>query len=404
MKKFSETIKGAAVGSDTKKVVQAASDGDLKKYKKALKTYSWPRTRDYTMVLLIFSPIVAAINAVNKMEDADYDSNANKDFVQSVDRILRSQEMNDLCTNIGRGDGVEIKRILNSFTEYKGLLKILSYDKYGIGGPSDKFMERAGKITSWVRNEGYINEKLIPFVKGTLGSKFAANITKGLVHVSKLTEDDFKDELHGVLHSGKFRNTATFWAPNDLETSLPYSDNEDYQALESRISSLPKRIRITQELIDLFNRFGEKIEGKILYITEPTLYRKLNNIITKKIKTYTDLDDVSEVYKKYVILYNNNRNPYAIGPIVGWFLTDDVYDRLFVQCAVARIPNFDKTKNIDFQRIEKTIELLDGTTLKEVLNDFEKSYGIFPKYYTRICNNQSQDKPKVRRNSTSFKR
>ncbi len=302
MENFAETVQGAAVGSDTKKVVNAASKGDLEEYKKALDSYSWPRTRDYTMVLLIFSPIVAAMNAISKMDKSDDKFN---DLAPLVDTIVTRQYMVELCDYIGQGNGKKIKNTLNAFSEYKTLLQKLSGNKYGCG-TSDKFTERAGKISRWVKNGEYLSKYLGPFIQGTLGSKFASKITNGIAVYSHHIKNPWylRDENGDDL----------IW--DDLKIyPKPSSKNEEYQHMSSErreiivdnkiviearpgVGLLPSRVKITAELRNLFNRFGEPLEQKFLYITETKLYDKLRIIITTKIANYKDLDDVSKVYEK----------------------------------------------------------------------------------------------------------
>ena len=53
-----------AMGS-TKNLIKAAASGDVEKYPQYLNSYKWKGTRDYNMVLIILSPIVVAMVAVN---------------------------------------------------------------------------------------------------------------------------------------------------------------------------------------------------------------------------------------------------------------------------------------------------------------------------------------------------
>lgn len=255
MRNFLETIRGAAVGDDTKRIVTAASEGNLDAYKNALKLYNWSYAKDYTMVLLIFSPIVVAMNAISNVRDDDENDDTFKNFEKLaplVDKILRSQKMIELCENIGRGDGVEIKRILNGFAEYKTLLKMLSDNKYGMEGPSDMFIERAGGITRWVRNEGYIRGKLIPLVRDVLGSRFSNKITIGLTCVDD--DDEWRYDFQVTA------NTAARF-------------KRDPRSAES------KSIPITDDLRRMFAHFGQPLDKKALRITENELFKSLMTLV-----------------------------------------------------------------------------------------------------------------------------
>ncbi len=386
MRKFNETVKGALVGSDTKEVVNAASEGNLEKYKNKLNSYSWPRTRDYTMVILIFSPLVVAMQVIDNMkEDDESDETVTKfeKLAPLVDNILTRQYMLDLCKYIGEGNGNGIKETLKKFSTYKDLLKALGIQDNVI----TKLIERAGKITRWVRNKEYIEKYVTPFVYKALGSKFAAQITKGIVYTNTLYGDpDDRIEYYLTNRAGDY----LVW--DDLDINFPHQDTEEYQSLDSErrmkmaereylvgtnpnVGPLPSRIKITPELKTFFNRFGEMTFGrKVLYITEKQLYEKLEKIITTKVSTYQDLDDVSKVYEKYIGLYAPADTGRFLNKEV--YLNDKVSKRLFMKYVMDTL-NYPKDKNVNFGRFENIIELLidiDPAKLEHANNHFKKVY------------------------------
>lgn len=393
MRKFNETVKGALVGSDTKRVVNAASEGDLEKYKDAMNLYSWPRTRDYTMVILIFSPLVVAMQVIDNMkEDDESDETVTKfeKLAPLVDNILTRQYMFDLCKYIGEGNGKKIKETLKNFSTYKDLLKALGIKDNVI----TKLIERAGKITRWVRNREYIEKYITPFVQGALGSKFAAQITKGIVYTNTLYGDpDDREEYRLTNRAGDY----LVW--DDLDINFPHQDTEEYQSLGSKrrmdmaerrylsstdpnVGPLPSRIKITPELKTFFTRFGEMTLGrKVLYITEKQLYEKLEKIITTKVSTYQDLDDVSKAYEKYIGLYAPANTGRFLNKEV--YLNDDVSKRLFMKYVMDTL-NYSKGRHIDFGKFEEIIELLidiDPAKLEHANNRFKKVYKCDSQYY-----------------------
>lgn len=190
LENFSKALPSVLAKSDTKNVITTASKGgdpygDLTSYKEALKKLKLKGIRDYNFVLVIFSPIVAAAQAVINYAKTN---NGNLDIEHKylrklVNDVLSHVDFRDhLCTNIGAGNGPEIKKTLERFTHYKNLLKEVSGGIYGKNG--DPFMERASQITKWKVNGNYITYKLIPFVQGVFDSKYAIAVRGGLSHAT----------------------------------------------------------------------------------------------------------------------------------------------------------------------------------------------------------------------------
>ncbi|MDO4199646.1 MAG: hypothetical protein Q4D57_02670, partial [Clostridia bacterium] len=190
LQNFEKALPPVFAASDTRKLVKAASKGNLEEYKDALKNYKWKFTRDYNVVLVILSVIVVAAQAINnhpKYQESDEykklsekDKNAlNKkidDLKRRLDDLLAgsgSRRLLEVFKLIGSGKGTQLRADLNTFAKYRELVETLSEDnKYGqIDNP---LIERASKISRWVVNKKYVNNKLLPYVTKLLGSKFAS--------------------------------------------------------------------------------------------------------------------------------------------------------------------------------------------------------------------------------------
>lgn len=176
---FEKTLPSLFASSDTKKIVRAASDGNLVTYSESFKNYKWKQTRDYNCVLLIFSPVVAAsqfvVNGREKQKDNPSEiTQKEKDIISMVNRCFGSTKFKLLCEYIGRGDGPKISKLLESFLEYN---RLLSYLVYGNETTRNNYLpDRAYYITPWKSNGGYIKTKLLPFIKKAVSSKFASVI------------------------------------------------------------------------------------------------------------------------------------------------------------------------------------------------------------------------------------
>ena len=171
---FEKALPSVFATSSTKKIIRAASKGNLEEYGKTFKEYNWARTRDYNCVLLIFSPIVAAARAIiNEGEKRDskeplFDENEQEDekwvkIINLLNKCLSNKaKLSDLCEHIGSGKGKEIEQTLRNFQDYNNLIGYLVY-----GNENNKIVsliERAKRITPWKVNGKYIRNKLIPFV------------------------------------------------------------------------------------------------------------------------------------------------------------------------------------------------------------------------------------------------
>lgn len=177
LKYFAQALPSVLAKSDTKAVIKAASEGDLDKYKEAIKNLKLKRITDYNFVLVIFSPIVAVAKALKRGKLGW--SYGNSSIVAGyLSRLLGRIEFKVLCEKIGAGEGPTIKDSLERVPGYKEFLGVLSDSKYGKNG--DQFMQRAAAITPWKVNGKYVRQKLIPFVEKVFDSKYANAVRKGL--------------------------------------------------------------------------------------------------------------------------------------------------------------------------------------------------------------------------------
>ncbi len=193
--RFEKALPSVLVKSDTKKVIQAASDGgkdgDWSNYTAAIKNLNLKRITDYNFVLVIFSPVIAAMqsilnyvaihgNSLNEQADR-----AHKELKTLVEKVLAHRKFTDLCNAIGSGNGPLIKYILEEFVEYKQLLLIMSGSKYGLN--NDDFMKRAYNISAWRFSGKYIRSHLFPFIAHVFPSRYAVAINMGLGHQTQST-------------------------------------------------------------------------------------------------------------------------------------------------------------------------------------------------------------------------
>ncbi len=196
LENFAKALPVIFAASDTRKLVKAASDGDLERYKEALRAYKWKRTMDYNMVLVILSVIVAAAQAVINYaseHNGELDDDS-KELGDLVEKILGNSLFSKLCNYIGEGNGESIKSTLeNNLPQYLTLLKRLSGDLYG--KKDDAFMKRAGDITRWIMSEKHIRQKLLPYITNAMDPKFGGAIKRGLNKKPKTPEDNRRIEL-----------------------------------------------------------------------------------------------------------------------------------------------------------------------------------------------------------------
>lgn len=206
LKKFKDTVGGITfVASDTKRLVKSASDGDIKSYCRALQQYKFKFSRDYSIVLLIISPIVVIAGALYKYikehGESSFDEFHEKIYDLEYDVLHENQSnFRKLCDCIGEGDGTNIAKILREkLPSYRKMLQLLSGNKYG--HTKDVFMDRVERISSWrISNKKYMNNKLVPFVRDTLGSEFSSKIKHGLNAVNPDPSDPDVKLNRGDLH------------------------------------------------------------------------------------------------------------------------------------------------------------------------------------------------------------
>ncbi len=171
---FEKALPSVLATSSTKKIIRAASKGDLEEYGKTFKGYNWARTRDYNCVLLIFSPIVAAAQAIanevkkRNSEEPLFDKNKQEDekwitIIELLNKCLSNEaKLGNLCNHIGSGKGKEIEQTLRNFQDYNNLIGYLVYGDET--KKSDPLIKRSKNISSWKVNGKYIRNKLVPFV------------------------------------------------------------------------------------------------------------------------------------------------------------------------------------------------------------------------------------------------
>ena len=175
LESFEKALPSVFATSSTKKIIRAASKGNLEEYGKTFKEYNWARTRDYNCVLLIFSPIVAAAqsiaNEVKKRgsEEPLFNENKQEDekwikIIDLLNKCLSNEaKLGNLCNHIGSGKGKEIEQTLKNFQDYNNLIGYLVYGAET--KKSDPLIKRSKNISSWKVNGKYIRNKLIPFIK-----------------------------------------------------------------------------------------------------------------------------------------------------------------------------------------------------------------------------------------------
>ncbi|MDO4200076.1 MAG: hypothetical protein Q4D57_04930 [Clostridia bacterium] len=360
---FSKTLEGAAVGSDTKKVVNAASEGNLTEYKKAIASYSWPFTRDYSMALLIFSPIVAAMQAVikskkqsdenpnDKTDDKEFENLVNKINDVLYTKILYSNKLDELCKCIGSGDGEAISENLNSFNEYKELLKMLSGNKYGNGGESDKFIKRTSKMTSWITNKKFIKNLLIPFVQGILGAKYASKITKGL----SLKDTHDIDSVKIMPRVGEKQPMVS------IHSTVR---NEKGEKTGGAVMGIPA-IKITESLRENCKKIGIALKQYELYIMEyyviNGIFKYINN---KKTLTFESLDAIGNICRSCPNFdFDNPR------PIVAL-----LKKLLYVNCITSQTTGVNQ-KDVSVDKLDEIISNTNKQISEKAKKDCKKLYG-----------------------------
>jgi len=239
--RFEKALPSVLVKSDTKKVIQAASDGgkygDWSNYTAAIKNLNLKRITDYNFVLVIFSPVIAAMQSILNyvaIHGSSLDEKAGqtyKDLKTLVEKVLTNKKFADLCNAIGSGNGPLIKYILENFAEYRDLLLIMSDSKYG--KHDDPFMTRASKITAWKFSGKYIRSHLFPFIAHVFPSRYAVAINMGLGHQTQSTlppdgvaPTPEKKELNASNLTGlSTSGTTTARVDSSVATGVP--DNSD---------------------------------------------------------------------------------------------------------------------------------------------------------------------------------
>lgn len=265
MDNFKDALKGAVgIESKVKDLIAAAEQGELGIYKNIIGQLDFGSIkRDYAMVLIIFSPIVAVIKAAEKQRD-DTDS---AELERRVNAVLSKQKFQNLCIEIGEGDGGTIGSILDSFKNYKELLQLLSGNRYGRGGSSDKFMIRALKITPWSSaNKNFISTRLVPFVRDNLGAKFSSAFGQGLRHASEAPAAGPAAADAAATTTATTTTTTSSFADEPEHINRVYSchsplTSEDIQKLEDHESI---RIYITNDVRVLRSGSGAPVG---LYVT-----------------------------------------------------------------------------------------------------------------------------------------
>lgn len=179
LKNFAKALPSVLVQSGTRNVVKAASEGSLSKYTQAINSLKLKGIRDYNFVLVIFSPIVAAAQAVLKYVEKHGDNldEQHTSLAKQVDDVLGHIDFKNLCDSVGAGEGSEIEKILNRFSYYKKLLQGISSGKYGKN--NDLFMKRAARITPWRVNRKSIN-KLTLYMNTSFGTRIGNALKKSL--------------------------------------------------------------------------------------------------------------------------------------------------------------------------------------------------------------------------------
>lgn len=187
LENFSKAIPSTFITSETKKLLNFASKGYVVHYSNILKNYKIKRTRDYNCVLLIFSPIVVAAQAIINIDTTSETLKKSdlSDLIDLIDSILESAKFKLLCTYIGAGEGSKISELLIKFPEYKKLFVFFSSEtKY------TELIKRAQNISGWRTNGNYIKTKLIPFINHVIGQKFGNAINSSMQKQERISDED----------------------------------------------------------------------------------------------------------------------------------------------------------------------------------------------------------------------
>ncbi len=257
---FEKALPSVLATSSTKKIIRAASKGNLEEYGKTFKEYNWARTRDYNCVLLIFSPIVAAAQAIanevkkRNSEEPLFDKNKQEDekwitIIELLNKCLSNEaKLGNLCNHIGSGKGKEIEQTLRNFQDYNNLIGYLVYGDET--KKSDPLIKRSKNISSWKVNGKYIRNKLVPFVnainpklgeimkKSVLETNQVSNAGPTVEHQPVKTETSFTQNTPNQALSP----SATSTAGSQEATSSPALNNYIKQKRKELIEEINKSI------------------------------------------------------------------------------------------------------------------------------------------------------------------
>lgn len=260
---FEKALPSVLATSSTKKIIRAASKGNLEEYGKTFKGYNWARTRDYNCVLLIFSPIVAAAQAIanevkkRNSEEPLFDKNKQEDekwikIIDLLNKCLSNEaKLSDLCEHIGSGRGKEIEQTLKNFQDYNNLI---GYLVYGAETRKSPLIERSKSISSWKVNGKYIRNKLIPFVNA-INPKLGEIMKKSVLETNQVSGADPTVEHQPV----NTETSLTQDTPNQTPSPSAASTAGSQEATSSpTLNNYIKRKR--KELIEEINK---SIKGQI---------------------------------------------------------------------------------------------------------------------------------------------
>lgn len=149
----------------SKTLIKSAWQGKIEAYAHEISNYSWPHTRDYTMVLITLAPLALAQKVINNYKD-----------IRDVFKKLNVDELKKMFASIGKGKGSEIRQMLKNGTldTYKavfiGVIKAgnKELDNTKLDKIWDGYVTQMGKMSTWVVNKSYVNDKLIPLVDNML--------------------------------------------------------------------------------------------------------------------------------------------------------------------------------------------------------------------------------------------
>lgn len=303
LKEFKKALPSIFAMSDTKNVVNAASDGDLADYEKKIKEFKVKGTRDYNMALIILSPIVVAARAI--LKNAELEDKANgkeKGYLDQthvylknlLDNVMKDPKLKELLTAIGAPSNGNIKAVLKRFTTYQTLLLNLSGGKYGHA--DDDFTKRAKNMTGWIVNKKYVNDKLLKFVNETLSSDLTSKLKAGL---ARNVDDDETEEnkklpfnLSERWNSNSRQEEEKYAKAldealrnNDFEKAIIAASNLDYKNLDPFVG-LVEKLKL------------DKVDKLASYLQTPN--HKSFNFPDSNIEvTGPMLKDLAELAKKY---------------------------------------------------------------------------------------------------------